>query len=292
MLTHKYELCELHVDIRIAGKTDESRWWLDKCGNNWWNRKDCYDFDVLYYVERGKFQLKVDNIPYILSAGQIAYIPAGKALEYAVLEDAPLVKYYIHFYAKMSGCQPIISFGPENILTIPDKHLLENLQLLCSGFTETQAGLFRLHGALMQVLGDFFQHYSGAVKVDSNDTIAAAFAYITEHYREKISVEQLAKQSGFSRDYFSKKFAERYGCSPTKCLTNLRIRQARYLLTETQLPVSQVAVAVGIGDNNYFSRLFKQLVGLYPQKYRYMYRAGRLEATKERAEASVPVSVR
>lgn len=281
---------EIQTDIRMASKTDTSRWWLNRNGDNWWNRKDRYDCDLLYYVEQGHFQLKVNDVSYIISPGQLVYIPGGAALEYTILEDAPLVKYYVHFYALIGKCRPITSFGPENFLTVTDDRLLQDLDTLCCSNPE-EANLFRLHGALMNILQVFFSRDSCKIIADEGDSIATSFAYINAHYREKLSVELLAKQAGFSRDYYGKKFTARYGCAPAEYITNLRIRHARYLLTDTQMTIAQVAEAVGIGDSNYFSRLFNRTVGLYPRKYRFMYQIGQLEATKERAEASAPASI-
>lgn len=282
---------EILTDIRMASKTDTSRWWLDGNGENWWNRKDCYDCDLLYYVEQGRFQLKVDDVPYIISPGQLVYIPGGKALEYTILEDAPLVKYYIHFYALIGKCRPITGFGPENFLTVTDDRLLQDLETLCCSDPSGETSLFRLHGALMNILQAFFDGNSRRVVAEESDPIAASLAYINGHYREKLSVEFLANHTGFSRDYYSKKFTARYGCSPATYITNLRIRQARYLLTETQMPVAQIADAVGISDSNYFSRLFNRSVGLYPRKYRFMYQIGRPDGSKEPAEDSPSTSL-
>ncbi len=284
---------QLYLDIRMTGKTSEDAWWLDCSGNNWWNRRDCYDFDVLYYVIQGSFQLKVDGVCYLLKQGQMIYLPAGTALEYAIVGEAPLIKYYVHFQARL-GCHRLLTgFNSENILTISNKTLLKSLEQLCCIPPEKTGDLFFLHSALLQILGVFFQNFGTKERVKhiANDAVAESYAYMTEHYRQNIRVEQLAKQYGFSCDYYSKKFRARYGCSPVSCLNNIRIRQARRLLADTALTVSQIAEAVGIDDSNYFSRLFKRSVGVSPKKYRMMYQRGDLVADRVRAEASVPASI-
>lgn len=281
---------EMQIDVCMASKTGRNRWWLDRNGGNWWNREDRYDCDILYYVTQGRFQLKVDGIPYIISPNQLVYIPGGTALEYTILEDAPLVKYYVHFHILIGKCRPVSHFGPENFITLTDSTLLQDFETLCCGDFSKETDLFRLHGALMHILQAFFDHYPVGLAVETGDAVSASFAYINAHYREKLSVEDLAKQTGFSRDYYSKKFSARYGCSPATYITNLRIQQARFLLTDTHLPVAQVAEAVGISDSNYFSRLFNRMVGLYPRRYRYMYQIGRPDGDKEPTEDSPSTS--
>ena len=58
------------------------------------------------------------------------------------------------------------------------------------------------------------------------------------------------------------------GCSPTELVNRIRLNEAKTLLAETDLPVTDVATRVGFGDPAYFSRHFRQRVGMSPRAFR------------------------
>ena len=78
----------------------------------------------------------------------------------------------------------------------------------------------------------------------------------------------LADSLAVSAPYLSKLFHEQTGSSPSKYLTDIRMRQARKLLMDTNLTVKEIAGRVGFPDPFHFSRSFKNAVGISPAQYR------------------------
>ena len=66
----------------------------------------------------------------------------------------------------------------------------------------------------------------------------------------------------------STEFNKYYGKSIRQCLTELRIEDAKTLLENTKLSVTEISYSVGFADSNYFSNIFKKSVGLSPLAYR------------------------
>ena len=64
------------------------------------------------------------------------------------------------------------------------------------------------------------------------------------------------------------RFRELMGESPTRYLNNLRISRAQALLTSTDMPIAEIAAEVGIKDQFYFARLFKNITGTSAGAYR------------------------
>lgn len=92
--------------------------------------------------------------------------------------------------------------------------------------------------------------------------------YLHQHYTDPdLRIEQLADCCGFHTRYFSRLFHEIYGLSPKAYLTQLRMEQARTLLSSSRYSVSQVAAQVGYGDLYHFSKTFKQENDLSPTAY-------------------------
>lgn len=74
--------------------------------------------------------------------------------------------------------------------------------------------------------------------------------------------------AGLSVSHFSDLFRDQTGQSPMSYFTQLKIRQACRFLDLTDKPVKVVAIETGYGDPYYFSRVFKKIMGLSPEKYR------------------------
>ena len=77
----------------------------------------------------------------------------------------------------------------------------------------------------------------------------------------------MAKLSGYSVSRFSALYKQRYGTSPTKDLIDARIEEAKRFLLYSSRSVGEVAETVGFSSLYYFSRCFKEKVGVAPSEY-------------------------
>jgi AraC-like DNA-binding protein len=102
------------------------------------------------------------------------------------------------------------------------------------------------------------------------DPLIAVQEYIVEHLAEDMSLPFLAKQAGISRFHFIRNFKQKYGYSPIHYIQKLRIEKAQSLLLHESpsMRIYEIAEAVGVKDPLYFSRTFKQRVGMSPEKFR------------------------
>ncbi|MBW5446109.1 response regulator [Cohnella sp. CFH 77786] len=106
-----------------------------------------------------------------------------------------------------------------------------------------------------------------------------AVRYMREHAGQKINQAEVSARVNMSRGYFSLCFARFAGESFGSVLRDMRIDRAKSLLRETSDPIHQIALASGFEDDKYFSRLFRECVGMLPTEYRaesaaYMARNG------------------
>lgn len=92
--------------------------------------------------------------------------------------------------------------------------------------------------------------------------------YIYNHYAEDINVELAAKEVNMSRSYFSYLFKAHMNMGFTDYVNKVRISKACELLNNPNMRIQEIADTVGITNYNYFSILFKKIVGCSPNKYR------------------------
>ena len=96
--------------------------------------------------------------------------------------------------------------------------------------------------------------------------------YIESHLGERISLEVLASMAGLSAHHFARAFRQSVGTPPHGYLLQRRLEHVEHLLRDTQLPLSQIALAVGFSDQSHLSRHFRRLTGMPPSLARRLER--------------------
>lgn len=81
-------------------------------------------------------------------------------------------------------------------------------------------------------------------------------------------ISRYAELCGISESYFHMLFKKWSGLSPVDYRNRLRVAHAKSILSNTSMSVSEIAASVGFDDQFYFSRVFKSVTGVSPQKYR------------------------
>jgi AraC-like DNA-binding protein/mannose-6-phosphate isomerase-like protein (cupin superfamily) len=97
--------------------------------------------------------------------------------------------------------------------------------------------------------------------------------YLRTHHGADIKLDRLAAWVGLSPGYLTTLFHRELGRSVMAYVSEVRHREARSLLRNTDLSKTQVAELVGYIDTNYFSRVFKAREGYSPIQYRRLFRA-------------------
>jgi AraC-like DNA-binding protein len=92
--------------------------------------------------------------------------------------------------------------------------------------------------------------------------------YINENYTQELHTEAIAKTLFIDKSYLSKIFKSYSGKTITEYVNTKRVLTAGQLLRETNMPISLVALETGFSDINYFSRIFKKVVGVSPKTFR------------------------
>lgn len=90
--------------------------------------------------------------------------------------------------------------------------------------------------------------------------------YLLKNYRDQIDFNMIAESMGFSLSHITKAFAKYNGISPNRFLKKHRMKIAKKLLSDPSFNVKQVAELVGIADQFYFSKAFKQEYGVSPSQ--------------------------
>lgn len=109
---------------------------------------------------------------------------------------------------------------------------------------------------------------------DGRRPVAEARDFLHAHFREEISLAQVADKIGLHPVYLARAFRKHYQCSVGEYVRRLRIEFAGHELSISDAPLAQVAQNAGFFDQSHFSRIFKLATGMTPAAYRKLLRAG------------------
>lgn len=103
---------------------------------------------------------------------------------------------------------------------------------------------------------------------DLKENVTAILFYLTKHYSENISLSTLADVFHFSTIHIGRMVKKETGYSFLDILTCIRLGNAARMLRESSLKVSEICEKVGLGDQRYFSQVFKKVYECTPIEYR------------------------
>lgn len=131
------------------------------------------------------------------------------------------------------------------------------------------------HEAVVKLLEIFASHLSelsNQIVVQLNNAeppmITRAKEYIKQNHAEELSLGQVAKAVNTSAFYFCKMFKKGTGLNFTEYVSRVRIENAKNLLLNPNLRISEIAYQVGFQSLTHFNRVFKKVVGESPTDYR------------------------
>lgn len=121
---------------------------------------------------------------------------------------------------------------------------------------------------LQEMVETFTESMFNMKLTKNQDVIREAMQYISQHYMDKIMLEDVAEHVHLSASYFSSLFKETCGSSFKDYLNMVRVEESKRLLSNTDYSVTDIAVATGFSDQNYFTKVFKKFTGLTPTEFR------------------------
>jgi AraC-like DNA-binding protein len=241
----------------------------------------------LLYITKGKAVVECNAKPVAVSAGDLVVINinelhSGHCVEgpleyYCIMFDMSLLiggmqgsceqKYLVPLQANKISFENLVS---ESAARGCVEKLIEefNRRSPCYELL-VKSELFMLLGILMsRYVRTVLSDREHRAYVQNLKLMNMLLEYIERHYADDITVDQLADMCCLSKYYFCRLFKKLTGKSVNKYINLLRIDKAELLLRNTGANVTEVAMATGFNDANYFSRLYKKVRAASPSAMR------------------------
>lgn len=101
---------------------------------------------------------------------------------------------------------------------------------------------------------------------------SSAKRYIDDHFKEAVTLQELADELHVGKFHLIHSFTEDYGISPINYLIARRVEESKTLLKTTDLNIAKIASYTGFSSQSYFSQCFRRLSGFTPNEYRRIMR--------------------
>lgn len=140
---------------------------------------------------------------------------------------------------------------------------------------QSDAVYFETQGIILQLLSRFVgtEHTPVMEAQTIPSKVLDTISYIQLHLKEHLTIALLASRVNQHPDYFSRQFLQSTGERPLQYLHVKRIERAQYLITTTNMSYTAIAHETGFEHLPYFSRIFKKITGISPNKYRQQHQS-------------------
>lgn len=240
------------------------------------DQQEAGQFILIYCVE-GDGWFIVNDIKYKVGANNFFILPKGQAHSYGCNRNKTWTIYWIHFDGTMADYFSSGMDKPNLIMTEKNSRIKERLELFEEIFSTLKNGYSKSNLAysstcLFHFLSSlkFMSAYRETVSEgrETVDLIDQSIHYMRENVHKKLSLEEIARYTGYSTSHFSALFFRKTGLSPIHYLIQLKIQEACHLLDFTDMKITQISMTIGFDDPLYFSRIFRKTMGIPPLQYR------------------------
>ena len=243
-------------------------------------------YELYYLIEGERYYFIKDNT-YAVKSGSFVLVDKNDIHCTGTLNNAGydrIVIYFDDYFLKAilnsEGCDDLLSCFKKNFGTVeisePNRRTVESLLFsILSEYDEKENRneLF-IKSALIQLLclitKESFTHInSESDRISTpHKTASKIIGYINNYYFEDITLDFLSEKFYISPFYLSRTFKKVCGISFVDYLNNVRIKEAKKLLINTKMSITEISSAVGYKNNTHFGRVFKNITALSPLTYR------------------------
>ena len=235
------------------------------------NQRRSFDSFELFYVEDGSVELKNHSRTLTASTGQFVLLDCYSPHSYYSKEGWTC--YWLHFDGHVARAfyRRIIEAYDSFIFDLDQYspaylNLMNTYELFRRSRPVYEAGI---SSHITSILNSIL---SGAPRIREDipvrEAVASAVAYIGEHFRYPISLQDLADHASISPYYFTRVFRQETGFTPHQYIIHTRLANAKFLLRTTEDPVKDIAIRTGWGSESTFCSGFRKSTGTTPSLYR------------------------
>ncbi len=240
---------------------------MDDMVANWRVEEQPTPYDIFILVTKGCLTYTIEGIDVELDKGDLLFIPRGAVRSGVNHPRGPHQKYSAHFHNLQPEQFPVQP--AHRYYKIRTRHLDYISQrfavLIHQWMGRLPHYLMICQGILLEMLGHMGREAEMTIYSPVKLKLVKEIQdFLIRHYREAVSIAQLAELTGRSPNYITQTYKEVTGLTPIAYIHHLRMQTAVNLLTTSQITIGEASDYLGYSDHSHFNRMFKKLMGYPP----------------------------
>lgn len=238
-------------------------------------RKKGLPENFLFYCVDGSGFYRLGNVEYKVQATEFFILPKNVEHAYGSNEADPWTIYWVHFGGDLlsyfNDLEVVKAYtGPKSIKNNGEIFALFNKIYKALQLGYSIDNLLFANMCLAQYLTLFIYNNRHVVEpvTDKTDCVDSAIQFMQDHLKGNISLEELSRAHNYSTSRFSNLFKQKTGYAPIDYFIQMKMQQACQQLDFTTHSIKSIAYDLGFEDPYYFSRRFRKVIGISPNKYR------------------------
>src|SRR5699024_459321 len=260
-----YRVASMHA-LGMENKTKKETYSWDGA-----NREE-KDIVIFQYTLKGRGNIDIDGVTHHLTPGDafFTYVPSNH--HYYLPSDSNRWEFiFVTTYGEEAKkCLKKIKnkYGQVFHLDVYTPPVQYAFFLLNQMQTNTIKDKYELSAHAYSFLMSLMGYIEDAPDSECADSVVKAVSFIHENYMNPLSLDDIVQHVQISKYYFTKLFYKYTHTTPIKYVTKIRIKNSMPLLRDSQLTIEEVAYEVGFANGNYFSKVFRNYIGVSPGKYK------------------------
>lgn len=225
---------------------------------------------LLLFVDEGRLEVTYQGETVQAGANDVVLIDCRHEHQYRAL--GTLKFHYFHFTGITSAnyAARITDLNRHFVIRSLKSELVQNEFRSLYRLAQTQTNMqneHRISVYIQMILAELAEAVS-TVPAVATQAIEQAVSYMQAHMKEPVTLDEIARVTGYNKQYFSRHFKKYMGTPPHRYFLSMRIQFAKRLLLTTHDSVERIAYQCGFDNVSNFIRTFKQQVGMTPTVFR------------------------
>jgi AraC-like DNA-binding protein len=239
---------------------------------NWLKGRILHEYQI-NYITQGEGIMETRDGTFPVSEGSIILLKPNLWHRYKPLSKTGWTEHYLGFNGDIADSMiksssllnelPVIQIGFHELLINVFQDIFNYIKSEKPGYHQVCSGL------VIHILGQIISiNKNKDFQNNVGKTVQKSCLMIRDNLSANMNIEQMASELNINYSVFRKAFKQYTGLSPMQYHTSLRMKQALYLLANSELSIKEISFNLGFCSVFYFSKLFKEKTGISPGLYR------------------------
>lgn len=227
----------------------------------------------IYFLVEGQCEFFLNDKTYLITENTILFIPSEYVHKNLYnFGDCKRIVINMSDTFLNPNIMPSVNKIFEQQIFVPEDYAYVKRLLMSIGAEYNRKDFLSVE-LIKAYLVELFAYFArtkspGSIITTSNPSIERLIKHINTNFNQQISLENVAKMLNLTPPYLSRLFLKTTGFNFKEYLLTIRIKNAKHMLKNTNKSIRQVAYDCGFNDSNYFSKVFKEVVGISPLQYK------------------------